>query len=227
MGNHENRHCLYMQFLAPQPRSSGGMPNMRDAACTSHLFRHLVQFRARSLASVAVGLAVGMLLPSSATGAEGLSPFEIFIKSYVDEWGKPPVSDPNAPPSRWPTTLLPPQPQTTPPYPFTEWPFGGSSAIGATVPNSQGGALMKALAPTDFGKWLKDSNIEIYGWINGGGNVSTATTIRNPKCSVAYARVHTHSCWLAGVPSMKSSVLYANRISLIACWMGARRRSRR
>ena len=34
-----------------------------------------------------------------------------------------------------------------PPYPFTEWPFGGSSAIGATVPNSQDGALMKALAP--------------------------------------------------------------------------------
>src|SRR3974390_955832 len=79
------------------------------------------------------------------------SPLDLFIKSYVDEWGKPPKADPNEPPSRWPASQLPPQPQTTPPYPFTEWPFGGASAIGATLPNSQGGALMKALAPTDFG----------------------------------------------------------------------------
>jgi hypothetical protein len=76
-------------------------------------------------------------VPQPAAAADGQSPLDIFIQSYIDEWGKPPKSDPNAPPSRWPTSELPPQPQTTPPYPFTEWPFGGSSAIGATVPNSQ------------------------------------------------------------------------------------------
>src|SRR5262249_14165087 len=129
---------LYAVSCTSVAQGSGGMPTMRDAAYTSHLFRHQVQFRAQSLASVALVRAMASLPPSSATPAEGLSPFDLLIKSYVDEWGKPPVSDPNAPPSRWPTTLLPPQPQTTPPYPFTEWPFGGSSAIGATVPNSQG-----------------------------------------------------------------------------------------
>src|SRR6516164_5731003 len=74
------------------------------------------------------------------------SPLETFINSYVEEWGKPPKTDPNAPVSRWPTSQLPPQPETSPPYPFTEWPFGGASTIGATLPNTQGGALMKALA---------------------------------------------------------------------------------
>ena len=127
---------------------------------------------------------------SPARSAEDLSPLEIFPKSYIDEWGKPPASDPNASPTRWPTTLLPPQPETIPPYPFTEWPFGGASTIGATVPNSQGGALMKALAPTDFGKWLKDNHIEIYGWINGGGNISTTT---DPKKNANFAAAYMYS----------------------------------
>jgi len=141
-----------------------------------------------------------------ASAAEGLSPIEIFFQSYIDEWGKPPKSDPNAPPTRWPTILLPPQPQTTPPYPFTEWPFGGSSAIGATVPNSQGGALMKALAPTDFGKWLKDNHIELYGWINAGGNVSTANTpYKNANFPVAYM-------YSADTLEFDQAVLYIERL---------------
>src|SRR5262249_11236827 len=60
---------------------------------------------------------VGLLLVAfvqSAQSAEGSNPFDIFIQSYIDEWGKPPKSDPTAPPSRWPTSLLPPQPETTP-----------------------------------------------------------------------------------------------------------------
>jgi len=143
---------------------------------------------------------------SPALSAEGLSPLEIFIKSYIDEWGKPPVSDPNALPTRWPTTLLPPQPETIPPYPFTEWPFGGASAIGATVPNSQGGALMKALAPTDFGKWLKDNHIEVYGWINGGGNVSTASTpYKNANFPAAYM-------YSANTVELDQAVLYIERL---------------
>jgi len=141
-----------------------------------------------------------------ANAAEGLSPVEIFFKSYVDEWGKPPTSDPNAPPTRWPTTLLPPQPETIPPYPFTEWPFGGASAIGATVPNSQGGALMKALAPTDFGKWLKDNHIEIYGWINAGGNISTAT---DPKKNANFPAAYMYS---ADTFELDQAVLYIERL---------------
>ena len=134
------------------------------------------------------------------------SPLEIFVKSYIDEWGKPPASDPNAPPTRWPTKLLPPQPETIPPYPFTEWPFGGASTIGATVPNSQGGALMKGLAPTDFGKWLKDNHIEIYGWINGGGNISTAT---DPKKNANFPAAYMYS---ADTFELDQAVLYIERL---------------
>jgi hypothetical protein len=34
---------------------------------------------------------------------------------------------------------------------------------------------MVALANTDFGKMLNDGNMQIYGWINGRGNISTNT----------------------------------------------------
>ena len=163
--------------------------------------------RAQLLASAAVALVVTLFLISCASAAEGLSPLEIFIKSYVDEWGKPPpASDPNAPPTRWPTTLLPPQPETIPPYPFSEWPFGGASAIGATVPNSQGGALMKALAPTDSGKWLKDNHIEIYGWVNAGGNISTAT---DPKKNANFPAAYMYS---ADTFELDQAVLYIERL---------------
>src|SRR5271166_4635174 len=61
--------------------------------------------------------------------------FTRLINYYKLEWGKDgaPV-DPNAPPGRiagWPAT-----PQTTPPYPFTEWPYGGTTALGVSRPNS-------------------------------------------------------------------------------------------
>jgi len=155
---------------------------------------------------VSLACVLQAVIAQSAQADEGLSPLDLFIKSYIDEWGKPPKADPNAPPSRWPTSQLPPQPETTPPYPFTEWPFGGASAIGATLPNTQGGALMKALAPTDFGKWLKDNHIEIYGWINGGGNVSTATTpFKNANFPVAYM-------YTANTVELDQAVLYIERL---------------
>jgi hypothetical protein len=132
--------------------------------------------------------------------------FERFVKAYVDEWGAPPKSDPNAAPTRWPTSQLPPQPETIPPYPFTEWPFGGASAIGATVPNSQGGPLMKALAPTDFGKWLNANHVEIYGWINAGGNVSTAT---DPHKNANFPAAYMYS---ADTFEFDQAVVYIERL---------------
>jgi len=153
---------------------------------------------------VLLAAGIGMSAPPALAQT---SPLDLFIKSYVDEWGKPPPpGDPNAPPTRWPASELPPQPQTIPPYPFTEWPFGGASTIGATVPNSQGGALMKALAPTDFGQWLKDNHIEIYGWINGGGNVSTASTpYKNANFPAAYM-------YSADTVQLDQAVLYFERL---------------
>jgi hypothetical protein len=100
--------------------------------------------------------------------------FERMVNYYKLEWGhEGPPADPKAPPARragWPDA-----PATTPPFPFTEWPYGGATSLGVTRPSSTDSPLMVALANTSFGKMLNDNNLQIYGWINGGGNISTNT----------------------------------------------------
>jgi hypothetical protein len=58
-----------------------------------------------------------------------MNPRGRFINHYKLEWGVAgPLTDPNTPPSGrsgWPTT-----PQTCPPRPFTEWPYGGATPMG-------------------------------------------------------------------------------------------------
>ncbi len=99
---------------------------------------------------------------------------ERLINYYRLGWGHDqPPADPNAPPARradWPDA-----PTATPPYPFTEWPYGGTTLIGVTRPSSVDSPLMAALANTWFGEALKAGDMQIYGWINGGGNTSTNT----------------------------------------------------
>jgi putative OmpL-like beta-barrel porin-2 len=111
--------------------------------------------------------------------------FTRFINYYRLEWGKDgPPADPKAPPGRkdgWPTT-----PQTIPPYPFTEWPYGGTTALGVTRPNSVDSPLMAALGNTDFGKALNERNIQIYGWVNVGGNISSNTEKTGGNWPISY-----------------------------------------
>jgi hypothetical protein len=112
-----------------------------------------------------------------------------FFKAYADEWGKSaPVTDPNAPAvvSRRPLPF-PPAPETQPPYPFTDWPYGGSETIGASIPNAADSPLMTALGPTDAGKWLTEKNIQIYGWLNPGANISSATATKEGNFPAAYS----------------------------------------
>jgi hypothetical protein len=101
--------------------------------------------------------------------------FERMINYYKLEWGhEGPPADPKAPAARragWPDA-----PATTPPFPFTEWPYGGATSLGVTRPSSADSPLMVALANTSFGKTLNDNNMQIYGWVNPGGNLSTNTT---------------------------------------------------
>jgi len=110
--------------------------------------------------------------PSSAAPADSNFLDRLF-SAYKNEWGvAAPPSDPNAPPSR--RADFPPAPLTQPPYPFTEYSFGGTNQIGATLPSSVDSPLTTALAPTEIGKWLSDNHIQIYGWINPGFNLGTA-----------------------------------------------------
>jgi hypothetical protein len=107
-----------------------------------------------------------------------------FLNYYKLEWGHESApSDPKAPAGRregWPTT-----PQSIPPMPFTEWPYGGSTAFGVTRTSSVDSPLMAALGNTPFGQALSDSHIQIYGWINGGGNFSSST-VRGGNAPAGY-----------------------------------------
>ena len=114
----------------------------------------------------------------------GLDFMSRFVSYYKLEWGHEAApADPKAPPSRrdyWPAT-----PQSTPPMPFTEWPYGGSTSLGVTRPNSVDSPLMAALSNTPAGQALSDSHIQIYGWVNAGGNLST-NTVRGGNAPAAY-----------------------------------------
>ena len=110
--------------------------------------------------------------------------FTRFINYYRLEWGKDSApSDPKAPASRrdaWPAT-----PQSIPPMPFSEWPYGGTTSIGVTRPNSVDSPLMSALGNTSLGQAMNDSHIQVYGWINAGGNLSN-NTVRGGNSPAAY-----------------------------------------
>ncbi len=111
---------------------------------------------------------------ASTTPDFGKGFFERFWNYQKWELGKMgPPDDPSAPPSR--RADFPPQPQTTPPMPFTEWPHGATTPIGVTRASSVDSPLMVALGDSGVGKALNDAHIEVYGWVDVGGNVSTST----------------------------------------------------
>jgi hypothetical protein len=90
-----------------------------------------------------------------------------FVKAYADDWKGSGDSGP-APEFRGD-----PAPVSNPPWPFTVWPYGGSPVIGQ--PDTNVPPLMQALYDGRNGEAWKASRIKIYGWFNGGFNVSTST----------------------------------------------------
>jgi hypothetical protein len=103
------------------------------------------------------------------------NPFVKFFQYQAWEIGKAgPPADPNAPPSRRPSPF-PPAPETTPPMPFTEWPYGGATVLGANRPNSVDSPLMAAISDTWLGKAMSEAHIQAYGWVEAGGNISSST----------------------------------------------------
>jgi Putative beta-barrel porin-2, OmpL-like. bbp2 len=97
-----------------------------------------------------------------------------FYRYYALEWGHDgPPSDPKAPPSRRSDAVWPTTPQSTPPMPFTEWPYGGTTTIGVTRPSSVDSPLMIALGNTQLGTAMNAAHVQVYGWVAGGGNLSS------------------------------------------------------
>jgi hypothetical protein len=130
--------------------------------------------------------------------------FERLINYYRLEWGHEAApTDPKALPSHrdgWPTT-----PQSTPPMPFTEWPYGGSTSIGVTRPSAVDSPLMVALANTGLGKMMNETNIQMYGWINPGANLSTNTVTPGGNFPAAYM-------YSPNTGTLDQAVLYIERV---------------
>jgi hypothetical protein len=101
------------------------------------------------------------------------------FRAYADDWKGSAASGPD------PKYRGYPAPVTDPPFPFTIWPYGGSVTIG--YPFTQAGPLMTAIWGGKHGDWWKKSGIQIYGWLNGGANVSTSQKSGYSTYPEAYA----------------------------------------
>src|ERR1700678_2923730 len=94
----------------------------------------------------------------------GTTYWERLFNYYRLEWGHDAApADPKAPPSRRPEREVPPTPESIPPMPFTEWPYGGTTNLGVTRASSVDSPLMAAIANTNVGSWMNDNHIQLYG----------------------------------------------------------------
>jgi hypothetical protein len=104
-----------------------------------------------------------------------------WAKAYVDDW-KGSESSEAAPKFRGY-----PSPVNGPPFPFSDWPYGGSPVIGK--PWTQSSPLMEAVWSGPHGEAWKESGVQIYGWLNAGFNVSTSDKGHYANAPAAYALV--------------------------------------
>lgn len=132
--------------------------------------------------------------------------FTRFFRYYQLEWGKAGApSDPNAPPGARDAAVWPKPPEGTPPMPFTDFPYGGTTSIGTSRPNSVDSPFMAAIANTSVGKWLQDAHIQIYGWVNGGFNLSTNQLQPAGNAPIGYA-------YTPNTAQLDQAVIYVERV---------------
>src|SRR5262249_9749549 len=97
--------------------------------------------------------------------------FQRLDEAFLEQLGTPAYvpSDPNAPNPR----RIPPPPFDSPPFPSADWQIGGTPIIGdpGELPPFP---LMQAIYEGPGGQTWKDSKVQIYGWVNFSGNISTS-----------------------------------------------------
>ncbi len=117
----------------------------------------------------------------SSTAGNGGNFFSRLAKAYWDDWHPSPNPAPEAPFRGYPP------PVASPPFPFSVWPIGGTVWIG--YPNATSYPLTQALYATKRTDWLKTANIQLYGWVDEGGNLSTSDHGPYANAPAAYAQV--------------------------------------
>ena len=89
--------------------------------------------------------------------------------------------------------------------PFTQWPYGAATALGVSQPNAVDSPFMVAIANTAPGRWLQKNHTQIYGWANGGGNISTNTVKPGGNAPIGYM-------YTPNIVELDQAVLYIERI---------------
>ena len=103
---------------------------------------------------------------------------EPFLKrldeAFLEQLGTPAYTppDPNAPPAPN-TRRIPPAPFDSPPFPSADWQIGGTQIIGDPGVLSPY-PLMQAIYDGPGGDAWQKSKVQIYGWANFSGNISTS-----------------------------------------------------
>lgn len=118
-------------------------------------------------------------------------------QAYWDDWHD------KAPAGPEPKYRGDPAPESSPPFPFTVWPYGGSPVIGQ--PNTLSPPLMTALYNGPHGEWWQASKIQIYGWIDEGFNVSSSNKSHFANAPAAYDIVPDSV-------QLDQAVVYAERV---------------
>jgi hypothetical protein len=158
-----------------------------------------VQLRAEQSLAIDLVLPASTVLPVQPASSPAPGGFlKRFFRAYADDW-KPSASSGDTP---TPKFRGDPAPVTNPPFPFTVWPYGGSVTIGQ--PFTQAGPLMTAIWGGSNGDAWKRSGIQIYGWLNGGADVSSSHGGGYANFPEAYAE-------RANTLEMDQEVLYIER----------------
>lgn len=140
---------------------------VKDSSVTSEASRASAPDNSNSNPSQSSQDAAAVPVSTNAARLEG-NFFHRFSQAYSKDWKGIPVLGPPATPAKRGLA----SPLTTPPFPFADWPYGGSVDISA--PWTQSAPLMQALWSGSNGDWWRNSGIQIYGWFNFGANISTS-----------------------------------------------------
>ncbi len=108
--------------------------------------------------------------PASDCGVEASRPF---LPRLIDTYERY-LSWNGDPPAAPGSFRGPPAVVTNPPFPFSSWPVGASPGIG--YPSGHFTPLMDTLYCGPYGQLMKDSRIQVYGWLDVGGNLSSSHT---------------------------------------------------
>ncbi len=117
--------------------------------------------------------------PASTTDDGGF--FGRLVNYYAEGFAAGAEAPPEKP---WKYACMP-GPLDSPPFPSSDFQYGGNPGM-CSEGDADSGALMAALAPTGFGQWLTENRISIYGWVEPGGNLSTAKVSKFGNVPAAY-----------------------------------------